>query len=86
MRGTIIGVDPAKIVFLARGPDERRKAVLAHPVIVARTRLIGTRIVQVNRIRRLPGEYGLPLPEGVACIAKHADGPIEDASNELAGV
>lgn len=50
-----------------------------------RQSFIKARTAQANQIRGLLGEFGLVVPQGIACISKRVPELIEDASNELPG-
>ena len=61
---------------------EQQSVLSLHRV---RQGFVRARTAQANQIRGLLGEYGLVVPQGIACIAQRVPSLIEDAQNELPG-
>lgn len=61
---------------------EQQSVLSLHRV---RQSFVKARTAQANQIRGLLGEYGLIVPQGIACIAQRVPDLIEDASIELPG-
>jgi transposase len=60
-----------------------QQAILA--VHRARQALVKARTAQANQIRGLLGEFGIVLPQGIACIGERLPEILEDGDNELPG-
>ena len=48
-----------------------------------RQSLIKARTAQANQIRGLLGEYGIVIPQGIACVRRRVPEVLEDAQNQL---
>lgn len=51
----------------------------------ARQGFVAARTAQANQIRGLLSEFGIVMPEGIRCLAKHIPGILADAENGLPG-
>ena len=66
--------------FVAVKTEEQQSVLMVHR---ARSLVMANRTAQVNQIRRLLGEFGLIVPQGVAHLRKQLPQILEDAENGL---
>jgi transposase len=66
--------------FVAVKTEEQQAVLMVHR---ARSLVMANRTAQVNQIRGLLGEFGLIVPQGVACLRRQLPQILEDAENGL---